>query len=72
LASAYKRERGICRYAHSGYQTIDGGNTWTKVNIGRAANKIRIYYFDNTYSLYAIGVNVYHTTIDKNDMALKS
>jgi photosystem II stability/assembly factor-like uncharacterized protein len=51
---------------NSGYETTDGGANWQKVDIGRAANKIRVYNFSKkTLSLYAIGVNVYQLKIDK-------
>ncbi len=43
----------------TGYETKDGGQTWSKVDLGRACNKIRIYQEkDQTYG-YAIGVNVF-------------
>ena len=43
----------------SGYETRDGGKSWTKVNLGRACNKIRIQRDaeGKTYG-YAIGVEV--------------
>jgi photosystem II stability/assembly factor-like uncharacterized protein len=51
---------------NSGYETTDGGANWHKVDIGRAANKIRVYNFSKkTINLYAIGVNVYQLKIDK-------
>lgn len=44
---------------NAGYETRDGGATWTKMDLGRACNKIRIYKEkDETYG-YAIGVNVF-------------
>jgi photosystem II stability/assembly factor-like uncharacterized protein len=44
----------------SGYETKDGGKTWSPVNLGMACNKIRFYKDSKgkTYG-YAIGVNVY-------------
>jgi DNA gyrase/topoisomerase IV subunit B len=41
-------------------ETKDGGTTWTKIDLGRACNKIRIYK-DNKNKVfgYAIGVNVF-------------
>lgn len=58
-------QHGFVGTVNTGYKTTDGGTTWMKVNIGRAANKIRIYDAGKTLSLYAIGVSVYHTTIPK-------
>lgn len=57
---------------NTGYETSDGGKTWSKVNIGRAANKIRIYDYNKTsLSLHAIGVNVYQLKIDKAEVIKK-
>lgn len=43
----------------SGYEARDGGTSWTKVDLGTACNKIRIYK-EKDYSYgYAIGVNVF-------------
>jgi photosystem II stability/assembly factor-like uncharacterized protein len=42
----------------SGYETKDGGNSWTKIDLGTACNKIRFYKEgEQTYG-YAIGVQV--------------
>ena len=49
----------------SGYQTTDGGINWTKTDIGRATNKIRVYDSKETYHLHAIGVNVFELDIKK-------
>jgi photosystem II stability/assembly factor-like uncharacterized protein len=49
-----------------GFETKDGGQSWQKSDIGRAANKIRIYDFGQKLQLYAIGLNVYHLELDKN------
>lgn len=54
-------QHGFVGTVNSGFETTDGGNTWMKVNIGRAVNKIRIYDAGKTLSLYAIGVSVFHT-----------
>jgi photosystem II stability/assembly factor-like uncharacterized protein len=43
----------------SGYQTIDGGATWTQVKLGQAANKIRIIPEGKGFVGYSIGVEVY-------------
>jgi photosystem II stability/assembly factor-like uncharacterized protein len=52
-------QHGFVGTVNSGYETKDGGATWAPVNIGRAANKIRIYPTAKGLDLYAIGVNVY-------------
>lgn len=45
---------------NSGYETTDGGQSWSRVDLGRACNKIRIYKRENgTVYGYAIGVNVF-------------
>ena len=42
-----------------GFQTVDGGKTWTPVELGRAVNKIRVLPTDDGLVAYAIGVDVY-------------
>ena len=51
---------GFVGTMNSGYETKDGGKTWTTIDIGRACNKIRIYKDANgkIYG-YAIGVDVF-------------
>lgn len=51
---------GFVGTMNSGYETKDGGKTWTTVDLGRACNKIRIYKDTNgkVYG-YAIGVDVF-------------
>ncbi|MDI9257960.1 WD40/YVTN/BNR-like repeat-containing protein [Flavobacterium sedimenticola] len=51
---------GFVGTMNSGFETIDGGVTWQKIDLGRACNKIRIYKDKkgNIYG-YAIGVNVF-------------
>lgn len=57
---------GFVGTLNSGYETKNGGLTWNKVNIGRAANKIRVYDFKkDSIDLYSIGVNVYQLKISK-------
>ena len=42
-----------------GYQTTDGGATWTSVvEMGRASNKVRIIRNENGFVAYAIGLDV--------------
>jgi photosystem II stability/assembly factor-like uncharacterized protein/pimeloyl-ACP methyl ester carboxylesterase len=50
---------GFVGTMNTGYETKDGGLTWTTVNLGMACNKIRIYKDANgkIYG-YAIGVDV--------------
>lgn len=50
---------GFVGTMNSGYETKDGGKTWTPTDLGRACNKIRIYKDANgkVYG-YAIGVDV--------------
>lgn len=44
----------------SGFETKDGGVIWSKIDLGRACNKIRIYNTDTGKSYgYAIGVEVF-------------
>lgn len=52
-------DHGFVGTMSSGYETKDGGNSWSPVDLGMACNKIRIYKNDDgeTYG-YAIGVNV--------------
>jgi photosystem II stability/assembly factor-like uncharacterized protein len=51
---------GFVGTMNSGYETKDGGKTWTTIDLGRACNKIRIYK-DTTGKVYgyAIGVDVF-------------
>lgn len=51
---------GFIGTMNSGYETKDGGKSWSKIDLGRACNKIRIVHQPNgeVYG-YAIGVNVY-------------
>jgi photosystem II stability/assembly factor-like uncharacterized protein len=58
-------QHGFVGTVNSGYETKDGGATWAPVNIGRAANKIRIYPTAKGLDLYAIGVNVYKLQLPK-------
>jgi photosystem II stability/assembly factor-like uncharacterized protein len=46
----------------SGYQTTDGGQTWTPKSIGQYANKIRVIKTGNDYVAYAIGLRVYKSS----------
>ena len=49
----------------NGFETIDGGKTWTKRNIGNAVNKIRILNKPGGgYIGYAIGTNVFKLEVN--------
>jgi photosystem II stability/assembly factor-like uncharacterized protein len=51
--------RGFIGTMTSGFETRDGGLTWTKIDLGRATNKIRIGRRANGWAWgYAIGVDV--------------
>jgi photosystem II stability/assembly factor-like uncharacterized protein len=50
--------RGWVGTANSGYETRDGGATWTAVAMGRAVNKIRIVRDAAGVTAFAIGQNV--------------
>ena len=43
---------------NSGFETRDGGASWTPVEMGRAVNKIRIVRDGQGFSAFAIGVQV--------------
>jgi photosystem II stability/assembly factor-like uncharacterized protein len=55
---------GFIGTVNSGYETKDGGKTWTKTDMGRACNKIRIVKKPNgaVYG-YGIGVSVLKLTM---------
>ncbi len=59
-------KHGFVGTMNSGYETADSGETWTKINIGIAANKIRVYDFNKTnLNLFAIGVSVFKLDVIK-------
>ena len=56
---------GFVGTMNSGFETLDGGQTWSKVDLGRACNKIRIYPgVDGKPYGYAIGLNVFKLTTE--------
>lgn len=55
----FDAQHGYVGTLNSGYETLDGGKTWHKVELGRATNKIRIYDTDKQAWAYAIGVDVF-------------
>jgi hypothetical protein len=58
-ASASSTSKGWVGGSTSGFETRDGGRSWTAVNMGKAVNKIRILKTDRGATGYAIGVEVY-------------
>jgi photosystem II stability/assembly factor-like uncharacterized protein len=52
---------------NGGFQTVDGGKTWTPVAMGRAVNKIRLVPAGDGFVGYAIGTGLF-----KLDARLKS
>ena len=49
-----------------GFQTLDGGATWTRAEMGKATNKIRVIHDpDGSAVVYAIGVDVYKMTVPR-------
>lgn len=58
-------ERGYVGTFNQGYETLNGGKTWTPVDLGRACNNIKIYEKPNGEKYgYAIGVDVLKLGID--------
>lgn len=66
---------------NTGYQTINGGQSWTTKNIGQYANKFSIVKDNNgSYTAYAIGLRVFKMQtgtviagiMDKENYSLKS
>jgi photosystem II stability/assembly factor-like uncharacterized protein len=52
-------QHGFVGTMNSGFETKDGGQIWSKIDLGRACNKIRIYQDGQKMYGYAIGVNVF-------------
>jgi hypothetical protein len=42
-----------------GFQTLDGGKTWTHLEMGQAVNKIRVVPAKDGFVAYAIGVELF-------------
>jgi len=56
---------GFIGTMNTGYQTKDGGKSWTKIDLGRACNKFRIVKMPNGHIYgYAIGVSVFKLSVD--------
>ena len=49
----------------TGFQTVDGGATWSRVEMGRAVNKIRLIPTADGLVGYAIGVDIHKLTVAK-------
>ncbi len=45
--------------AAGGFQTLDGGKTWAPVDLGRYANKVRVWRAGAGFMAAAVGTNVY-------------
>lgn len=52
-------QHGFVGAMNSGFETRDGGQSWSKIDLGRACNKIRIYQDGQKMYGYAIGINVF-------------
>jgi photosystem II stability/assembly factor-like uncharacterized protein len=51
-------DKGWVGTADGGFETADGGNTWTRSPLARSANRIRVQAADGTPLIYAIGTEV--------------
>jgi photosystem II stability/assembly factor-like uncharacterized protein len=51
-------ERGWVGTAAGGFETTNGGRTWTPSMLAKSANRIRVRAADGTPMLYAIGSEV--------------
>jgi photosystem II stability/assembly factor-like uncharacterized protein len=49
----------------TGFQTLDGGATWSRVDMGRAVNKIRLMPTADGLVGYAIGVDIHKLVVAK-------
>ena len=58
--------RGWIGAMPSGFQTVDGGLTWTPVKFGNAVNKIRVLKTKDGCDAFAIGVSVARTSVPAN------
>jgi photosystem II stability/assembly factor-like uncharacterized protein/pimeloyl-ACP methyl ester carboxylesterase len=63
-------ERGWVGAMPHGFQTVDGGLTWTRAEFGNAVNKIRVVPTEDGFVAYAIGVDVHKTRVGESDRAL--
>ncbi len=56
-------KRGWVGATPNGFQTLDGGLTWERVQMGNAVNKIRLLKTNGGYVGYAIGVDVHRIDV---------
>jgi len=63
FASSTRTAAGSERRADSA--TNDGGKTWTRVELGKAANKIRLLKTGAGWVGYAIGVDVHKLIVER-------
>ena len=56
-------ERGWIGAMPNGFQTLDGGLTWTPVDFGNAVNKIRILPIGEGFVAYSIGVEIHKARV---------
>jgi photosystem II stability/assembly factor-like uncharacterized protein len=63
-------DRGWVGAMPHGFQTVDGGLTWTRAEFGNAVNKIRVVPTEDGFVAYAIGVDVHKTRVGESDRAL--
>jgi photosystem II stability/assembly factor-like uncharacterized protein len=64
-------KRGWVGCAKTGYETRDGGNSWTPVAMGRAINKIRVVpKAGGDKAIYAIGVDVFRLDLGSGPIKL--
>lgn len=49
-----------------GYETLNGGESWRPIELGRATNKIRIHRGPHGFYGYAIGVNIFKLMHENN------
>ena len=51
---------GFVGTMNTSFETLDGGKTWNKIDLGRACNKIRIYKNKEGKAYgYSIGVDLF-------------
>ncbi|MDX2147687.1 MAG: hypothetical protein SFZ23_09215 [Planctomycetota bacterium] len=57
-------QRGWIGAMPHGFQTVDGGATWSRTNFGNAVNKIRVLRDGDDVHAFAIGVDVSKTKLE--------
>lgn len=56
-------QHGFVGAMPGGFETTDGGQSWSRVEFGNAVNKIRVLEADGKRYLHAIGVNVHRLEV---------